>query len=60
MVTVAAELEPEGLLSGGGTAFLRYWVRVSERTRDYRGEYPVVELVLAYREEDGDEFCSLG
>lgn len=56
VVAVVAELEKNGLLPEGRTAFLKDQVQISQRSRDYRQNYPVPKPAIACTEKDRDEF----
>lgn len=56
VVAVVAELEKEGLLPRGRTAFLKDQVQMSERSIDYRRGHPVAKPAVAYTEKDRDDF----
>ncbi len=56
VVAVVAELEKEGLLKEGRTAFLKDQVRMSQRSIDYRRHHPVAKPAVAYDTKDYDDF----
>ncbi len=56
VVAVVAELEKEGLLPKGRTAFLKDQVQISEKSGDYRREHPVSKPAIAYTQTDWDDY----
>lgn len=56
VVAVIAELEKNGLLPEGRTAFLKDQVQMSQRSRDYRQNHPVPKPAIAYTKKDSDDF----
>ena len=56
VVAVVAELEREGLLPEGRTAFLKDQVQMSKRSSDYRREHPVAKPAIAYTKNDWENF----
>lgn len=55
-MAVVAELEREGLLPEGRTAFLKDQVQMSKRSSDYRREHPVAKPAIAYTKNDWENF----
>lgn len=56
VLAVIAELEKNGLLPEGRTAFLKDQVQMSQKSTDYRQHHPVPKPAIAYTEKDRDDF----